>query len=87
MNWFNEDVNLHKVVLYDADPTIVEDANQIIVLVQYKPLNVITVNVNCADCCDHNPEDQFTRYYEQNSSVNVFILLMLSKFPVPIVIT
>jgi hypothetical protein len=32
LNWFNENPNLHKVVLYDSDPTISEDAKEIIVL-------------------------------------------------------
>ena len=32
LNWFNEDSANHKVVLYDSDPTQVEDAKEILVL-------------------------------------------------------
>ena len=32
MNWFNENTDLHKIVLYDADPTLVEEAKELIVL-------------------------------------------------------
>jgi len=33
LNWFNENPDLHKVVLYDADPTVVDDAKAVVVLV------------------------------------------------------